>query len=150
MKLHEALAGVQSVFLDTAPVIYHVEGNAAYQSRTDQIFSRVDAGTIEAVSSPITLAECLVHPFRSGNRDLADAFRCVLTTGMNTRCVGVDSLAEQSAELRANHNLGLADSFQLAVAFAEGCDAFLTNDRMLKRVTGIKILVLDDIEIDGS
>lgn len=38
MKAQIALAGVRRLFLDTAPVIYHVEGNPAYQPLTDIIF----------------------------------------------------------------------------------------------------------------
>jgi predicted nucleic acid-binding protein len=34
----------------------------------------------------------------------------------------------------------------LADALAAGCDAFLTNDRDLKRVTEIRVLLLDDFD----
>jgi len=77
---------------------------------------------------------------------LARKFRDVITAGINTRYVGVDAVAEQAAELRARYNLKLADSFQIAAAIAAGCDAFLTNDAALKRVSEITILVLDELE----
>ena len=35
MKIAAALANVRELFLDTAPIIYHVEGNLAYQPLTD-------------------------------------------------------------------------------------------------------------------
>jgi len=38
IKISTALANVRELFLDTAPIIYHVEGNLAYQPLTDQIF----------------------------------------------------------------------------------------------------------------
>jgi hypothetical protein len=38
MKITAALANVRELFLDTAPVIYHVEGNPGYQPLTDQVF----------------------------------------------------------------------------------------------------------------
>jgi predicted nucleic acid-binding protein len=41
----------------------------------------------------------------------------------------------------------LPDAFQLAVAIEERCEAFLTNDRRLARVTDLRVLVLDDIEL---
>jgi predicted nucleic acid-binding protein len=59
----------------------------------------------------------------------------------------VDAVAERSAEIRAHCNLKLADSFQVAAAIAAGCDAFLTNDSDLKRVSGITILVLDELAV---
>lgn len=40
MNIQDALVGVRRLFLDTAPVIYHIEGNPAYQPLTDIIFSK--------------------------------------------------------------------------------------------------------------
>src|SRR5215510_8035812 len=147
MKIAAALANVRELFLDTAPIIYHVEGNLAYQPLTDQVFQTIQAGTISAVTSSITLSECLVHPYRRGDMALTQKFRNVITAGVNTRYVGVDAVAERSAEIRAQYNLKLADSFQVAAAIAAGCDAFLTNDSALKRVNGITILVLDEVDV---
>jgi predicted nucleic acid-binding protein len=147
VKVINALSGVRQLFLDTAPVIYHVEGNPAYQALTDQVFQKIQSGTPEAVTSSVTLAECLVHPYRHGDMPLVQKFRNVITAGIHTRYVGVDAVAEQSAELRARYNLALADAFQVASALAAGCDAFLTNDAALKRVSELTILVLDELEV---
>jgi len=43
--------------------------------------------------------------------------------------------------------LGYTDAFQIAVALAAGCDAFLTSDNTLKRVSELTILVLDELEL---
>lgn len=43
------LSGVRRIFLDTAPIIYHVEGVALYQPLTDLIFSRIGEGALVAV-----------------------------------------------------------------------------------------------------
>jgi len=43
--------------------------------------------------------------------------------------------------------LGYTDAFQIAAALAAGCDAFLTNDNTLKRVSELTILVLDELEL---
>ncbi len=146
MKIADALAGVKQLFLDTAPVIYHVEGNAVYQPMTDLVFQQIQSGMPRAVTSPVTLAECLVHPYRHGDAPLAQKFRNVITAGVHTRYVGVDAVAESAAELRARYNLTLADAFQIAAALAAGCDAFLTNDGALKRVAELTILVLEELE----
>jgi len=71
-----------------------------------------------------------------------------ITRGVNTRYVGIDPVVEQAALLRARHNLSLTDALQVASAIAEGCDAFLTNDRDLARLPGLRVLVLADIELD--
>ncbi len=54
--------------------------------------------------------------------------------------------ADKAADLRARYNLTLTDEFQLAIAIQAECDAFLTNDADLKRVTEIPIVVLSETE----
>jgi predicted nucleic acid-binding protein len=146
MKVSDAFIGTRSVFLDTAPLIYHVERHPAYVGRTRPIFQRIDAGSIEAVTSSISLVECLVVPLRRGDTALATRFRDAITTGVSTRTVGLDAVAEHAAELRATLNLGLADAFQVACALHARVDAFITNDRKLLRAPGLRVLVLDDLD----
>lgn len=147
MNIQDALVGVRRLFLDTAPVIYHIEGNPAYQPLTDIIFQQIHSGMSEAVTSSVTLAECLVHPYRHGDLVLVQKFRNVITMGIHTQYTGVDASAEYAAELRARYNLTLTDAFQIAAALAAGCDAFLTNDTALKRVSELTILALDELEV---
>lgn len=56
-------------------------------------------------------------------------------------------VGETAARLRADYNLRLPDSLQLAAALTHGCDTFLTNDAQLKRVIELQVLVLDDLVI---
>ena len=149
MKVYDALTGVRRLFLDTAPIIYHVEGVASYQPLTDVIFRSIQEGTIQAVTSAITLAECLVLPYRQRDLALIRQFRNVITRGVNTLYFGVDAVAESAAEIRARYRLTLTDAFafQVAVALAAGSDAFLTNDAALKRVSELQVLVLDELEV---
>jgi predicted nucleic acid-binding protein len=148
MKVGVALASVRTLFLDTAPIIYYVENVAPYRRIMDGVVAGVTAGSHEFVTSSITLAECLIHPLRRGDAALVASFRSAITAGVNTRYVGVDSVVEQAAELRARLNLSLTDALQVAAAVAAGADAFLTNDRGIARVSGIQVLVLDDLEPD--
>jgi predicted nucleic acid-binding protein len=55
--------------------------------------------------------------------------------------------AERAADLRARYRLLTPDALQIAVALEAGCEAFLTNDLMLKRVTELRVLVLDELEL---
>ncbi len=148
MKIAAALNGVARLFFDTAPVIYYVERNPTYAALVDDIFDRVDAGTLQAVTSPITLAECLVGAIRQGLAQAQQDFKDLIVSGANVTFVTPDAAgAQQAADLRARYNLGLLDALQVALALAASCDAFLTNDRMLLRVRELPILVLDDLEL---
>jgi predicted nucleic acid-binding protein len=149
VKISERLQSVRRLFLDTAPVVYYVEESAQYLSRVDVVFERVDNGGMIAVTSPVTLAECLVIPIRKSQAELQQAFIDLIVAGNHVDFSVIDQpIAQRAAELRAHYNLRLPDSLQLAVALNTGCDAFLTNDRDLKRVTEIDVLVLDDLEPD--
>lgn len=146
MKIEAALADVRFLFLDTAPVIYHVEGVRDFQPLTDAVFSSLSQNLFRAATSSITLAECLVHPLRNKDTPLVERFRNVITHGRNTHYLGVDSAVETAASLRAQYRISLTDALQLAAAMDAGCDAFLTNDIDLKRVAGIRVLVLKEFE----
>jgi hypothetical protein len=64
MTLDDVLQRVTTVFLDTAPVIYYVEQNPHYIDLVDAVYNRIDRGELRALTSPVTLAECLVSPLR--------------------------------------------------------------------------------------
>jgi predicted nucleic acid-binding protein len=147
VKVSAALQNVSRLFLDTAPVIYLIEKNPAYVDVVRDIFAAIDNGQLAAVTSPVTLAECLVHPLRLNLPQLQQTFIDAVVNGLNTTFVALDqAIGQQAARLRADYNVRLPDALQLAAAMNQGCDAFLTNDALLKRVTGIQILVMDELE----
>ena len=149
MKISERLQSITRVFLDTAPIIYAVEQHPRYVDLVRPALRRIDEGSLLAVTSPVTLAECLIAPYRQGRADVAQAFVDQVVYGNHVSFMAIEQkIAEQAADLRAPYNLLLPDSFQLAVAFSAGCDAFLTNDADLKRITEIDVLVLDELEPD--
>jgi predicted nucleic acid-binding protein len=147
MKLAERLESLRRVFLDTAPVIYFVEKNPDFSTKVQPIFSKLDDGTLTAVVSPITLAECLVLPYKNHSLEIAQLFSDLLVNSESVLFYPIDEItSDKSADLRARYNLTLTDAFQLAVAIQTECDAFLTNDIDLKRVTEIPIIVLSEVE----
>ena len=147
MKITERLRGVTRLFLDTAPLIYFVEKNPSFLNIVRPVFNRIDAGDLTAVTSVVTLAECLIYPYRSGQMDVVKAFTDLIVSGPNTVFIPLDQgIAQQSAELRARYNLALPDALQIAAALSTSCDAFLTNDIRLKRVTELDMIVLDEVE----
>lgn len=147
MRISDALTGVSRLFLDTAPVIYFVERNPQFVDLVDPIFDRLEAD-ITAVVSGITLSECLVGSIRLGLADLEQAFVDVL---QQEEVVFVEinaAMAREAARIRVRYNLQLPDALQVAAALTAGCEAFLTNDDTLKRVTELKILVVSELEVE--
>ena len=148
MDLNDAFQNVNFVGLDTSPFIYFVERNPLYVDIMREVFKRLTNGDFRARSSVITLTEVLVQPLRQNNQTLADEYRNLLYNGINFKLLPLNSsIAETAAQLRARYNLRTPDALQIATALENGCDAFLCNDKNLKRVTELKILILDEIEL---
>ena len=148
MTIEENFEGVTRLFLDSAPVIYYVERNSRYFAIVDVIFELIFDGSLMAVTSPVTLAECLVPPYRLGQTELQQEFINVIVGGDNIMFEPIvdEDIARQAAQIRARYNLQLPDAFQVAIAMAAKCEALLTNDATFSRVTELRVLVLDDLE----
>lgn len=111
--------------------------------------SSVDQGMMRGVSSTITLAEVLVQPLRAENSELAKQYEEILTSSRNFRLQPVTtSIARLAANLRGRYALKMPDALHVATAIEAGCDAFLTNDAAIKRVTEITVLILDELELE--
>ena len=145
MNLAEFTGEASRLFLDSAPIIYYVENHHEYGPVLKGFFQEVEQGSVSVITSPVTLAECLVLPLRLGLPDLAKVFIELITNGPSTHFAHLDrQTALSAAELRAEHGLSLADAFQIATALNQRCDAFLTNDIEIQRVPNLKVLVLKD------
>jgi len=147
MKLDNALTGVSRLAFDTAPIIYFIEANPKYVSLINEIFNRVDAGLIQGVTSVITLAEVLVHPISRGQSELGENYRELLQQSGNFHTAPITvTIAEAAASIRATYGLRLADAMQIATAIESDCEAFVCNDRAMRRVRELRVLILDELE----
>jgi predicted nucleic acid-binding protein len=134
------------VMLDTALLIYFIEEHSEYLPALKQLFSKVDAGEIKAVTSTITLLEVLVRPKKVFNFDLEEKYLEILLHNENLEIVPLDILiARKAAEIRAKYGVKTPDAIQLATGINHECDAFLTNDKALKKVEEIKVVTIPDL-----
>jgi predicted nucleic acid-binding protein len=147
-KLDDALTGVTRLGFDTAPIIYFVEAHPQYDALVTEVFQRVADGALTGYTSVIALTEVLVHPLRHSDAHLQQQYRDLLLNSDNFETCSVDPhIAELAADLRARYNLRTPDALQIAAALDANCEAFLTNDAALRRVTELRVLVLDDLEL---
>jgi predicted nucleic acid-binding protein len=147
-SLVDALSGVGNLAFDTAPLIYFVEGHPDYVAIMRDVIERVDSGRISAFSSVITLVEVLTRPKQTGRSDIEDQYRDILVHGENFTLIPIDSvIAEAAAGLRARFGIRTPDALQIAAAVHAGCDAFLTNDSALQRVSDITVLLLSNLTL---
>lgn len=149
MKLIQTeLLGVRRLYVDSAPLIYYVEENSAYLEKMRKIIRIIDMTNLVAYSSVLTLAELLVMPLRKGDQQLVQAYQEILLTGDDYELVAVTpEIAVTAGAIRARYAFRIADAIHVATAIATDCDAILTNDAAMKRVTDLNVLHLDDLEL---
>lgn len=148
IKLYDALIGISTLGFDTAPIIYFVEANPTYDEIITAVFSQVESGAITGIASVISLCEVLVHPFRNKHSDLQKRYKEILLKSSHFSTLNINpQIAETAAQLRSNYNLRTPDALQIAAALENGCDAFLCNDKNLKRVKELRVLILDELSL---
>lgn len=134
------------VYVDAQIVIYSVDRHPLYAPVCDPLWQAVQAGTLTVVSSELMLLETLVGPLRSGDVALA-ARREGVWSQPNTQLLPItQDILRDAAGLRAVFPaLRTPDAIHAATARFHGCALFLTNDKGLRRVTGLHVVLLDDV-----
>jgi predicted nucleic acid-binding protein len=126
------------LLVDSAPIIYVLEGHAKLAPRFRPLFEAHAAGRLAFAVSTLTIAEVLTGPLQAGDEALARRYRAILESW---RPIDLDvGIAESAARLRASLRLGLADAVQAASALAINAAALVTHDRDFSRVQPLRIL----------
>lgn len=148
ITLDDALTGVTVLGFDTSPFIYFIERHPNYVELMREIIRRIDVGSIAGYSSAVTLTEVLTKPKQAGDTVVENAYRTLLLGSRNFTILPIDTaIADSAADLRARYRLRTPDALQLAAAIQAGCQAFITNDGLLRRVADIRILVLSELTL---
>ncbi len=133
------------VAVDTAPFIYFVEADSRFAPVVESLFQLAAHGTRQLVTSTLTLMELLVVPYRAGNQQLAGQYEALLTRSRGLQMVDLSrDVLRGAAQLRAVTGARTPDAIQLAAALTSGCRTFVTNDRRLPAIPGLKLIQLSD------
>lgn len=142
MGLSAAL-GPGRTAVDTAVFIYLIEEHPDFLPLVAPIFEETARGKRELVTSALTVFEVLVVPYRAGDLALAERYEALLTRSRGLRLVELDrGQLRAAAQLRALYRVRTPDALQLAAALSHNCAAFLTNDRALPKLPGIRVVQL--------
>ncbi len=134
------------LFIDTAPLIYFIEGHSEYQSKLEKLFESNDAGEFQFITSTITLLEVLVKPLREGQYKIAEQYQQILNSASGIDIFDITTaISIKAATLRATHNLRTPDALQIATAIERQADYFFTNDAQLKTIKEIKVVTLAEL-----
>lgn len=136
--------GSGPVALDTAPIIYFIESHGWLAPIVEPLFEAIDAGRVQAVTSAVTLLEVMVVPLRRGDLPLAELYERLLTRSRGLTLREIDrGLLKAAAQLRAATRIKTPDALQMSAALAERCTAFVTNDRRLPSVPGLRVIQVE-------
>jgi predicted nucleic acid-binding protein len=136
--------GSGDIGVDTVAFIYFIEEHPRFLPAVLPLFCEADEGKRSLVTSALTLMEVLVVPYRAGHRSLAQRYEALLTRGRGIRLIDLshDQL-RAAAQLRGATGVKTPDALQLVAAISAGCSTFLTNDRRLPAIPGLRIVELN-------
>ena len=120
------------IVLDASVLIAHLdERDVQHERAVEELLAAAD----EAFScSPITRAEVLVGPTRTGRLDVAES--ALVTLGVDDVALGSDAPARLAA-LRAETSLKLPDCCVLLAAQDTAASRVVTFDEQLARAAGV-------------
>ena len=142
-----AMVKGKRIFMDTAPLIYYIEDSHQPCSKIlDMLFEMNSNMQVLLTTSTIALLEVLVIPLKTGNVELAEKYRSLLCQSDTFEMWSIDAeISTKAAELRAKYRLKTPDAIQVAAAICRSSDYFLTNDKQLKVVSELDMLILDEL-----
>ena len=133
------------IFFDTNPIIYFLSQHEKYAQKVSSILENAILDRAELYTSTITDAEYLAFPYKISAFSEIERYKDFLDDYDFVKCVINEKVAETSAALRAKYTgIKLPDALQLAAAIDNGCSSFVTNDKQLKRVSEVIVILLDD------
>jgi len=125
--------------------IYHLEGSTRFARPAGLVLEQLALGSFTGVTSMLTLMELTVKPLQMGRPDIAEEYEILLANYPHLLIPDVNrQVVRQAAALRARHRLSPANAIQVGTAMAHSASAFVTNDRDLRRVNELQVLLLAD------
>lgn len=134
----EAIPDGALLLMDSAPIIYFLEGHPKLSPKFKRFFVDHDAGRVQFAVTTISLAEVLTGPLQTGSEALAERYRAILESWQVIE-LNAD-IAVDAARLRASLKLKLADAVQAASAISINAHALVTHDRDFSRVHTLRVL----------
>lgn len=145
MGIIDHLTGTR-VYLDTNIFIYALEGFPEYIDLLTSLFIEIDEGKLKAVTSELTLAEALVKPLIDNNNHLQYIYQETIKSSDNLDVIPIDrQILIEAAQMRAQSaTIHLPDAIHLATAKRDHCATFITNDKRLKIIPDLHVVIISD------
>lgn len=135
-----------TIALDTMAFIYLFEEDRYYIDTVKAIFENVEKGKLKAITSTVTIVECLTKPLKKNDFPLVAKYGTAFRNFPNFEVVPVSiEVAEKAASIRARYGLKTPDAIQIAIGVLRKARAFVTNDLNFKEVEDVKVVQLSNL-----
>ncbi len=136
---------LRKVFLDTPIFIYLFGDDERYKSRVDNFLRQCRDENALLATSVVVYKEFSAKPLEVGDCKLIKKFEDMLID-FNIKLIGVDPQVEKtSAGFRARYKwLKEMDSLLIASAACCGYGQFMTNDKKLKEILELEVLIIEE------
>jgi len=147
MEIAERLDRHAVVGLDAPVFIYHLEAHPRYLHLTQALLAGVQSGRWQAITSTVTIMEVTVRPWQLDRGAVARQYEALLVHFPHLTVADVTrEVARRAAQLRARYRVRPADALQAATALVHSATAFVTDDRLLERLSPVlDVVILDDL-----
>ena len=133
------------VYVDTAVLIYTLEGNTDYFALLKPLWTKFQAREIDLISSELILMEVLVLPLRNNDISLVSDYEQLLLNSAMQLIPINQSILRQAANLRATTYLKTPDAIHAATAISVNCDLFITNDKSFRNLSDLPVVILSEV-----
>jgi predicted nucleic acid-binding protein len=130
------------VYADPPIFIYSVERHLTYAPALRPLWEAAARGNLEVVSSELTL----IGPLKRCDVVLeADYENFYVGPSVRLLRITLPILRASARHRAALSSLRTPDALHAATASHCGCTLFLTNDVIFRRITGLPVVILDDV-----
>lgn len=134
------------IALDTMAFIYLFEENEKYIDTVKAIFENIEKGGLEAITSTVTVVECLTKPLKKNDFPLVAKYKTAFRNFPNLEVIPLSmEVAEKAASIRVRYGLKTPDAIQIAIGVLRKARAFVTNDLNFKEVEDVKVVQLNNL-----
>lgn len=136
----------KSVYFDTNPFIYFVEGHEIFFEAVKPLFEMIDGDEITACTGELTLTELLIKPYRDGAHDIIAEYEGLLLHSGHFSVFGL-SMATflKAAKIGGETLMRTPDALHMATALENNCDFFITNDKRIRSYQGVTVMQVLDL-----
>jgi len=142
------LAG-KRVYLDANVFVYALDDLPPWNTVAANLLRAAEQGRFLAITSELTLAECLVKPLQTGSHASVRVYEETIRSRQSLTVVPVSrEVLIEAARVRATSTARLPDAIHLASHRLQNADVFITNDQPLRSTLGRDCLLLSELTVD--